>query len=264
MARHSSPLSTIADLSFDQLKLGVARLKRRLGELEDFNPDLITQENMQAITAPLQASIEDSVGQVLAHDSIEYQRYEPVARFDNAILFMDTGTPLDEVIRELRSRRAKALALLNQAIASLEDRLSEVGVQILHRLSEIPDVLSRKVFVVHGQDIGAREAVARFLERTGLEPITLHEQPNRGRTIIEKLEEHSTVGFAVILLTPDDMIRIAGEAMQPRTCQNFIFELGYFISHLGRDKVCALKSGDFESPSDIFGVVWTAFDTGSG
>jgi len=33
---------------------------------------------------------------------------------------------------------------------------------------------------------------------------------------------------------------------------------------LGRGKVCALKRGDIELPSDIFGVVWTAFDAGGG
>ena len=41
-----------------------------------------------------------------------------------------------------------------------------------------------------------------------------------------------------------------------------ILELDYFIGRLGRDKVCALKSGDIELPSDIFGVVWRAFDAG--
>lgn len=63
---------------------------------------------------------------------------------------------------------------------------------------------SRKVFIVHGHDDGARETVARFLERIGLEAIILHEQANQGRTIIEKVVAHSDVGFAVVLLTPDD------------------------------------------------------------
>ncbi|MGQ5266204.1 TIR domain-containing protein, partial [Xanthomonas arboricola] len=61
---------------------------------------------------------------------------------------------------------------------------------------------SRKVFIVHGHDDGARETVARFLERIGLEAIILHEQANQGRTIIEKVVAHSDVGFAVVLLTP--------------------------------------------------------------
>ncbi|WP_052458438.1 TIR domain-containing protein, partial [Xanthomonas citri] len=69
---------------------------------------------------------------------------------------------------------------------------------------------SNRVFIVHGHDGEAREAVARFLGRLGLEPIILHEQANRGRTVIEKVEAHSDVGFAVVLLTPDDEGRVRG------------------------------------------------------
>jgi hypothetical protein len=63
---------------------------------------------------------------------------------------------------------------------------------------------SKKVFVVHGHDDGAKEAVARFIERLDLQPIILQEQANGGRTLIEKFEAHSDVAFAVVLLTPDD------------------------------------------------------------
>ena len=49
---------------------------------------------------------------------------------------------------------------------------------------------------------------------------------------------------------------------QPR--QNVLLELGYFIGRLGRDRVCALKRGNVEIPSDFAGVVWQAFDDGNG
>src|SRR3954447_19694659 len=65
--------------------------------------------------------------------------------------------------------------------------------------------LSNKVFIIHGHDGEARETVARFLTNIGFEPIILHEQANRGRTVIEKVEANSEVGFAVVLLTPDDV-----------------------------------------------------------
>jgi hypothetical protein len=92
----------------------------------------------------------------------------------------------------------------------------------------IPPV-SSKVFVVHGHDEGARESVARFLERLGLDAIILHEQANRGRTVIEKVEAHSDVGFAVVLLTPDDEGCVKGGVPAPRVRQNVLLELGYFI-----------------------------------
>ena len=123
---------------------------------------------------------------------------------------------------------------------------------------------SRKVFIVHGHDDGARETVARFLERIGLEAIILHEQANQGRTIIEKVVAHSDVGFAVVLLTPDDEGCEKGGSPEPRARQNVLLELGYFIGRLGRDKVCALKRGTLEIPSDFAGVVWETMDSNGG
>lgn len=123
---------------------------------------------------------------------------------------------------------------------------------------------ARKAFVVHGHDEGAREAVARFLERIGFEAIILHEQANQGRTVIEKIEAHGDVGFAVVLLTPDDEGHAKGDSPQPRARQNVLLELGYFIGRLGRSRVCALKRGDVEIPSDFGGVVYETFDGSNG
>jgi len=123
---------------------------------------------------------------------------------------------------------------------------------------------SRKVFIVHGHDDGARETVARFLERIGLEAVILHEQANQGRTVIEKVVAHSDVGFAVVLLTPDDEGCVRGGVPEPRARQNVLLELGYFIGRLGREKVCALKRGTLEIPSDFAGVVWETMDSNGG
>ena len=119
-----------------------------------------------------------------------------------------------------------------------------------------------KVFVVHGHDEAARETVARFLERLELAPVILHEQPNEGRTIIEKIEDNADVAFAVVLLTPDDMGALAANTdnLKPRARQNVILELGYFIGRLGRERVCALRKDGVETPSDYDGVVYTDLD----
>lgn len=123
---------------------------------------------------------------------------------------------------------------------------------------------ARKVFVVHGHDEGAREAVARFLERLDFEAIILHEQANQGRRIIEKIEAHGDVGFAVVILTPDDMGGVQDGDASPRARQNVILELGYFIGLLGRSRVCSLKRGNLELPSDFGGVVYEPFDESGG
>jgi predicted nucleotide-binding protein len=123
---------------------------------------------------------------------------------------------------------------------------------------------ARKVFIVHGRDEGPREAVARFLERLQFDAIILHERANQGRTVIEKIEAHGDVGFAVVLLTPDDEGNFRGEPSRPRPRQNVLLELGYFIGRLGRSRVCALMCGDQEVPSDFGGVVYETYDAGRG
>ena len=124
---------------------------------------------------------------------------------------------------------------------------------------EVVPTSTREVFVVHGKDIGTRDTVARFLEKElGLIPIILDEQANRGRTIIQKFQQYSQVGFAVVLLTPDDVGSLRGKEseLRPRARQNVILELGYFISHLGLDRVCALTTGGVEIPSNYAGVLY--------
>lgn len=124
---------------------------------------------------------------------------------------------------------------------------------------------SNKVFIVHGHDIAARESAARFLEKIGIDVVILHEQANQGRTVIEKIVAHSDVGFAIVLLTPDDEGRsIGADKWEYRARQNVLLELGYFIARLGRENVCALKKGNVDIPSDFAGVVWTAMDDSNG
>lgn len=126
--------------------------------------------------------------------------------------------------------------------------------------------LSRRVFVVHGHDEAALQGLARFLEKLGLEAIILKEQPDQGRTIIEKFEDTAEdIGFAVVLLTPDDLgAAVKAESPDTRARQNVIFELGYFAGKLGRGRVCLLRKGQVEIPSDLYGVIYTDMDAADG
>lgn len=120
---------------------------------------------------------------------------------------------------------------------------------------------NRKIFVVHGHDDHAKEIMARFLEKNDFEAIILHEQASGNKTIIEKIEHYSDVGFAIILLTPDDVGKSKdADNYQPRARQNVVLELGYFMGKLGRHKVCAFKSGDLDIPTDFSGVIWNQLD----
>jgi predicted nucleotide-binding protein len=121
-----------------------------------------------------------------------------------------------------------------------------------------------EVFVVHGHDGETKVTVARFLSMLlAREPIILHEQPDRGRTIIEKFEAHAgQVGSAIILLTGDDEGGAVGQPQQRRARQNVVLELGFFLAKLGRERVVILHEQGVELPSDINGVLYVPLDSG--
>lgn len=121
---------------------------------------------------------------------------------------------------------------------------------------------NRKVFIVHGHDNEMKIDVAECLRKLEFEPIILNEKASRSMTIIEKLEHHSDVEFAVILLSPCDegRKRDTGE-YSARARQNVILELGYFIGKIGRKNTCSLLKESVEAPSDFTGIVYTSFDS---
>ncbi len=119
------------------------------------------------------------------------------------------------------------------------------------------------IFIVHGIDTLRAESVAHTVaSATGRETIILHDQPNSGRTLIEKFEEHAAaVSYAIIVLTADDKGSRADETgARPRGQQNVILEMGYFYGLIGRDRVSVLLRPGVEKPSDMDGIVYITFD----
>ena len=118
-----------------------------------------------------------------------------------------------------------------------------------------------RVFIVHGRDNLRRAAVARFVERLGMEAVILAEQADEGRTIIEKFEAHGNeADYAIVLMTPDDFGGVTGSEPRPRARQNVVLELGYFMGRLERRRVTALVVGEVERPSDVDGVLYVRWD----
>lgn len=122
--------------------------------------------------------------------------------------------------------------------------------------------MNKNVFVVHGHSKMMLLEVTNYIaSELHLNPIVLSLLPNNGMTIIEKFEHFSSdVQFAIILLSPDDVGGIDENHLKGRARQNVIFEFGYFVAKLGRNKVCALLNQDVEKPSDIDGVLYLPYD----
>jgi len=140
--------------------------------------------------------------------------------------------------------------------------LSENAQQIESESSDLNLRDKNKIFIVHGQDNEAKLEVARFIEKIGFESIILHEQVSGSRTIIEKIEDYSDVGFGVVIYTPCDVGAKSSDIknLQGRARQNVVFEHGFLIGKLGRSNVCSLVKGKLETPNDISGIVYTSMD----
>jgi len=124
-------------------------------------------------------------------------------------------------------------------------------------------VSSRKVFLVHGHDENAKNEVALFLRKIGLEDIILHQRPSRGRHLLTKFQEEAEgASFAVILMTPDDEGGVVGGERHKRARQNVVLELGFFIGKFGTPRVAALIVPGVEKPSDFDGICWIEFGPG--
>ena len=154
-----------------------------------------------------------------------------------------------EVSRDKKYTKDITDELLEEAQNSLDTVVSELK-------KEIPIYSNHKVFIVHGRDTLLRTQVENVLRALGLEPIILQEQANIGKTIIEKIEECTDVGFGIVLYTPCDEGRLKSEdgELKPRARQNVVLEHGYLMAKLGRERVCCLVSKNVEFPSDIQGI----------
>ncbi|MEX3693039.1 TIR domain-containing protein [Paraburkholderia sp. BR14263] len=247
------------------IERGIARLGERIDELNAFNVASVPSGNSPELTA-LSASIKDTLERCFGENTSAYRRFQPAANLQLRPVVFGGDYPQRHHYQDgARENIAQAILLLQEAQRALREDLADAQ----HEAAALPAPTvtehkpsNRRVFVVHGHDEGARETVARFLEKVDFKPIILHEQANQGRTVIEKIEAHGDVDFAIVLLTPDDEGCVKGGQPKPRARQNVLLELGYFIGRLGRNRVCALKRGDPEIPSDYLGVVWEAMDAG--
>ncbi len=159
----------------------------------------------------------------------------------------------------------KEILLDKRSVVDITDKLLEEAQNVLDTTAELGNKIpatysNHKVFIVHGRDHNLLTQVENVLMKLGLDPIVLQEQANNGKTIIEKIEECTDVGFGIVLYTPCDEGRLKSEGgeLKPRARQNVVLEHGYLMAKLGRERVCCLVSDDVEFPSDIQGVVYTS------
>lgn len=244
-------------LSQADIHRGIAKIRRRIADIQQLETDRVRWDSRRK--EDLEAKVTELIRDTFGPNSRELRDFEGFSIGRDGDLDSD-----DECQESFLAGIPDAVALLNGVIERLEERIEyTVDGFAAKSAGSAPAPLSRRVFIVHGHDDVAKDTTARLLTQLKLEPIILHEQPNEGRTIIEKFEKSADVYFAVVLLTPDDLgstRRDLVTAARPRARQNVIFELGFFIGKLGRGRVCALHKGETEILSDYHGVVFVQMD----
>jgi hypothetical protein len=110
----------------DQLRQGIERLQRQIGELEAFDPSSVSVRNA-AETRAMQAAIAESLAKTFGDATSEYNRYASAARLDHAPNYISGRPPVALIAEWIQDGKAKSLALLNQAVKDLQEELAERG-----------------------------------------------------------------------------------------------------------------------------------------
>lgn len=239
------PLAAAQQFIDDRIQQATAFIRDGYGSRDDFEA---VENDYYAWDAYNEEWLRRNVGEKIA---TEYAMHQ---------LIYTSADSLQQEISRYHRRVHSKVAKLESIRGRLElwaDNYATTGVP-----ADIDE--SGPVFVVHGSDLTRAEQVARMVERsTSRDAVILHEEPNQGRTILEKFEHHAAAAsFAIVLLTADDEGRRVGtdEELRPRGRQNVVLELGFFFGRLGRGRVVVLVDPSVERPSDIDGLVYVALD----
>lgn len=190
----------------------------------------------------------------MKHEKIAVKSYDLLNQLDNAVS--------EEVFNHLEANISCIAENFNDFVTPQQIANVNLPVPTIKAPKNISP--SNKVFIVHGHNEVIQQKTARFLEKLDFDPIILHEQASKGNTIIEKIEKYTDdVCFAVVLYTDCDEGKAKNdEELKPRARQNVVFEHGYLISKLGRERVVALVQDGVETPGDMSGVVYIHLDSG--
>ena len=122
---------------------------------------------------------------------------------------------------------------------------------------------SNRVFVVHGRNVAAKEAMHSFLRAVRLEPIEWKDAvkltglptPTTFEVVKAGIDAAQSV---IVLMTGDDSARLrpeyGQEPLMPQPRPNVLFEAGWALAVAGREKTILVRFGGLREFSDISGL----------
>jgi CAP12/Pycsar effector protein, TIR domain len=173
-------------------------------------------------------------------------------------------SPLMVTLEQLRNEIGKTQLSSDDFISRVEqvehflcsfNAAADAGSFVLaSRRSLIP--ATNDVFVIHGRDETNQLRLSKLIrEDFKLTPIVILDKPGRSAPTIDKFEHHAqTCSYAIALFTADDRVitKHGEEYWQPRP--NVIFEIGWFVGRLGKERVLILLQEGVKTYSDFDGV----------
>lgn len=233
----------------ERIDLGEDLLKKNIQNLNDFEELKLAYSSWHDYNIEL-------LKQSFNEPNNEYRKqYEEIGSWSG--IFLNTRSTPAQDLKDFIDKFNYKVENLKNLVRKIE-LLKSSKIHIQNEKTIDLNVEKSEVFIVHGHDDLAKTETARFIEQLGFKPIILHEQANAGKTIIEKIESYSNVGFGIVLYTPCDIGAEKGHEtdFNYRARQNVVFEHGFLIGKIGRENVAAIVKGDIETPNDISGVVY--------
>lgn len=150
-------------------------------------------------------------------------------------------------------------------VQSHEERLQFRKIQ-KHIIDLLYQVLeeTKKIFIIHGRDTSMTDKVATLLGKLKLDYTLLEYGTDEERVVKEFNKQAKECDYAIALFSADDLGRenVSFSYERFRTSQNVIFQLGYFLSHVGKKNIMILYAEDkeIESPVNFEGFAHAPFD----
>lgn len=119
-----------------------------------------------------------------------------------------------------------------------------------------------KCFIVHGHNDLMKLEIKNYLVESyeRMKCIILHEMPDKGRMVLEKFEDYSDVDFAVCIWSADDVGKSKKETeLFDRARENVLFETGFFMGKIGRERVIIIHEDSVKMPSDLHGLIYKPY-----
>jgi predicted nucleotide-binding protein len=240
-------------------------LERCISKVEALDP--ATLEKWSPKVDAVQASVDDTLARTFGHDTVEYKRYHRDVNWAAHIPSFGGETTLEQFRQDVAKGKAEVLAMLGQAVESLQEQLAEHGMTGAPSAAPTGGVTvaiahptGTKVIIGHGRSPLWRELKDFIKDRLHLPVEEFNSVPTAGVTTVARVEEMlDSAMFAFLIMTAEDE--------QPdgkvRARENVVHEVGLFQGRLSFKRAIVLLEEGCGEFSNIQGLGQIRFPKGN-